>query len=809
MRHFVSDSVRFWRRTPLRGLVILLGCAVVVALTAVNAVMLRSSLWFSPPGTDSSITYFTLGQYTESGAFEPLARTDLLGLESLFEHPEYSAYCPWGGDIGFRGRSWQRSELALVSDSFFGLMGVALAQGAPLRPDNRGAVLSHEFWRRELSADPAAVGQSISLDGVSLPVVGIAASGFAGLGEGRPDAWISDVYLSEYLQLELPIPPTAIDAVTREFVQFAPMCYGLLSSDSINHDIGGLSEWTVRDSASITLNAPTGALTLGLDAQGHRAAVLPRIDLVPGRTAVVSRYLRILAALNMVLMVLALLNLAAFWTARTSERGQELQTRVAIGARRGDLLGLFAAEAAPFLLLMLLLAVPLAALQLDLLKATPPFDSYLDARDISLTAFDFLPGLGIVLCLGVIAVLLPWFYLHNNLLRARALGVTRATKRGRVLSGWLQWALSTVAAIALATSLLVGIRLAQAGWGGGNDPWLIQLHAANGDLTDRILSALQLDPTTTDMIETPPLTALQIRGTASLVGGGGGTEIDLYFNHATPGGFAVLGLAMLHGKAMQRYSESDIVLSEAAAATLAGTADLSTLIGRRLLRANLFDASRDQTYEIVGIVENAHYSDVRNPPEMVGYLSPRGTTGDGNTLLLAQEDAGRIDRALAQAGAEGDAEVGRILASAPRISEVAAGQVNTELLLAIFTAAYALVALGLICLGILAQARTQLTQQRRELALRTAMGATRRRSTVEFLRTPLAVAVAGVVPILSSASVWLIAGSTSHMMLFPQDWKWLGLTVALVVGLFVLALFVLVSRTLASTNLSELLRVER
>ena len=76
--------------------------------------MLRSSLWFSPPGTDSSITYFTLGQYTESGAFEPLARNDLLGLESLFEHPEYSAYCPWGGDIGFRGRSWQRRELALV-----------------------------------------------------------------------------------------------------------------------------------------------------------------------------------------------------------------------------------------------------------------------------------------------------------------------------------------------------------------------------------------------------------------------------------------------------------------------------------------------------------------------------------------------------------------------------------------------------------------------------------------------------------------------------------------------------------------------
>jgi hypothetical protein len=43
------------------------------------------------------------------------------------------------------------------------------------------AVLAPDFWRRELSADPAIVGRTIRLNGTEFTVIGVAQDSFTGL----------------------------------------------------------------------------------------------------------------------------------------------------------------------------------------------------------------------------------------------------------------------------------------------------------------------------------------------------------------------------------------------------------------------------------------------------------------------------------------------------------------------------------------------------------------------------------------------------------------------------------------------------
>ena len=102
----VHDAWRFWRRSFGRGLLLLSSCSLIVALAAVNTVVLRSSLWFTPPGVTADKSFVTLGQRTPEGRFEPVALRDLDRLGAWFARDSYAAYGTADADIRFGGRAW-------------------------------------------------------------------------------------------------------------------------------------------------------------------------------------------------------------------------------------------------------------------------------------------------------------------------------------------------------------------------------------------------------------------------------------------------------------------------------------------------------------------------------------------------------------------------------------------------------------------------------------------------------------------------------------------------------------------------------
>src|SRR6476646_1988680 len=83
------------------------------------------------------------------------------------------------------------AEGLYVSGDFFRLLGVKAALGRTFTAQDdgaacpAGAVVSHAFWHRELAGDPGVLAHPLSLDGHSVPVIGVTPASFFGVEVGN------------------------------------------------------------------------------------------------------------------------------------------------------------------------------------------------------------------------------------------------------------------------------------------------------------------------------------------------------------------------------------------------------------------------------------------------------------------------------------------------------------------------------------------------------------------------------------------------------------------------------------------------
>ena len=94
------------------------------------------------------------------------------------------------------GGNPERLAVALTTDGFFQTLGTPPLLGRVHRPEehvagnDRAVVLSHGFWTRRFGADPAIVGQSITLNDSPFEVLGVMPEGFTYPAERTIDAWV-------------------------------------------------------------------------------------------------------------------------------------------------------------------------------------------------------------------------------------------------------------------------------------------------------------------------------------------------------------------------------------------------------------------------------------------------------------------------------------------------------------------------------------------------------------------------------------------------------------------------------------------
>lgn len=330
LQTFLQDArhaLRLMRRDPAFTATALATIALGIGLNAAIFSVAYGVLWRPLPYHEPDrLIVISSTQQGETGVrtFSTWAPVSYEGLRSrVTALDRLAAYAPIDARLTGRGEPRQIPALD-VSPNFFATLGVGPARGraflagASASDDEGSAIVSDRLWRTSLGADPGIVGQTILLDGRPRTVVGVLPPDFSFRPVVRmgalPEAhifllnrWPADTGRSAFLFLLGRLKP----GVTEERAQAE--LTALVNDPSIM-PAGALGMEGTHDA-----NVHTRAHAVGLQDYG---------------TAPVRTLLLILLGAVSIVLVIACVNVANLQMARLTGRRGELSVRMALGAGR-------------------------------------------------------------------------------------------------------------------------------------------------------------------------------------------------------------------------------------------------------------------------------------------------------------------------------------------------------------------------------------------------------------------------------------------------------------------------------------------
>ncbi|HYG34895.1 MAG TPA: ABC transporter permease, partial [Clostridia bacterium] len=342
--------------------------------------------------------FSTPGKPTESLSVWAYPRFNLVREhQRVFDH--VAAYSSSTFNVTTSGET-ERIEAEMVSAAYFPLLGVQPRLGRMFLPEedqSTGAqpvvVISEGLWQRRFGGDPAIVGRSLEANRTALTIVGVAPAGFRGQS-GAADMWVP--------------------------ITLAPVFSGdpqrLKRSGAMWHRV------IAKLNSSVTPDAALAGLRV---AERQIESVLPpankattwNIRLVPLKEAVTDPTLRrslwvLAAAVGFVLLV-ACVNVASLFLARTLSREREFAVRLALGASSARLMCQLLMESLVLAIVAGGFALLLASWGIHLIAAfqpTPgadPFSEYVQLPDfgtlslgVPVLLFNFALALGCGVAFG-------------------------------------------------------------------------------------------------------------------------------------------------------------------------------------------------------------------------------------------------------------------------------------------------------------------------------------------------------------------------------------------------------------------------
>jgi predicted permease len=798
LRGDVSYAFRLLRRSPAFTLVALLSLGLGIGANTAIFTLIDTVLVKTLPVDDPQRLFFVDNSGGKSGGS---SGPPYPCFEQLRDHNRFLS-----GIAAFSRRMFkvsidgvpERVRGQYASGSYFDVLGVRAVHGRMLTsaddsepgrggPQGAVAVISDGFWTRRFARDPAVLGKSVQVGTQWVTIVGVTPPGFFGLQVGAP--------------VDITLPMMLVEQ-------------GLQSKQSWWLSvIGRLAPGASVEAARADLEALWDAYLTEVGMPREKRGYFSGIVLVPaarGGNEVRRTYsepLVIVMAIVGIVLLIGCANVANLLLARATARQNEMAVRLAIGASRGRLVRQLLTEGVVLVSLGAGAGLLFARWGVSFLAAilSGPAENLVLEPRFDLQVLGFTAGVSVAS--GLLFSLAP-------ALRATRVDAAKPGAAGRTITQNHLGRTLVVVQVTLSVLLLCGAAL-----------FLRTLYNLNtipaGFDRDGVLT-MQVEATVpgrTVKLTTPeefradharlgavwsgfiervrdvpgvssaavaimnPLSGWQRGVKIAIHGPVQGPEKDrgVSINEVTDGYFETTGIHLLSGRVFNPRDRSGslrvAILNETAVRSWFGS---ESPIGRKVN----FPGQRIQDdYEIVGVVADTRYKDLRTPYERMAYVPLEQAIDPITGAIVAVRAPGDVTRLTPSIRAIVTETVpGGFVSEVTTMEQNVKMSLVRERMLALLATFFAALALILACIGLYGVMAYRVVRRTREIGIRIAVGAGQHSVVWMMVRETLLLVTVGAAlgTLASLAANRYIAGQLFGVT--PRD------PIAIVVALSLLAI---------------------
>ncbi|HVU24392.1 MAG TPA: ADOP family duplicated permease [Opitutus sp.] len=746
------DWRQAWRtfaKAPLVSVAIVLSLGAGIGVNTVIFSWIRGLVFRPLPGVAHAAELRLVEPRTENGSYPGASWSEYRDLkERMPAVRDLFAFKMLPLSYGEPGQD-TRVYAQLVSGNYFKALGTRPALGRLLRDDDAAkpggtavAVISRAFWAENFASSPDAVGRTMRLNGRIVTVVGVAPEGFQGTVVG--------------LKFDLWVPATMAPVLIEGSNE-------LESRETRSYSLAGfLKAGATTAGAQAELDAAMAQLAASFPAtnKGVTGEVLAFWRAPRGAPSFLLGALEAMQGFMALVLLVVCANAANLLLARATARCREVGVRLALGARRRQIVRMFLAESAVLGVLAAGVGVVFAAWGTNALRAVPlpgqfpfKFQTQLDWAGL---VFAAALGVGCALAFG----LMPGWRLArtDSQLALHTATPTAGRQRTRGALVALESALALLVLIVAAMFLrsFFETRTAQPGFkpqgvllaaydasNGGYDrarkraagaEMLRRLRTAPGVEAAAIATRVPLD------FHSMPQAVFKLD---SRTRSDGGSDRALTYT-VSDGYFELMGMPFVAGRGFAAMDDQ--------------TAGPQAIVNEEFVREFLDGkpapghtiAGRDAPIEIVGVVRNALYETFGERTKPILYLSLRDRPADGAQIHVRLHDAEaafaptlrRIIRDIDPAIAVYDVRT---------LTEHVDKNLFFRKIPARIFAGLGPLILLLAAIGIYAVVAYAVAQRTSEIGVRLALGASQRRIVAQIVTETLRTVGVGVAP------AWVLA----------------------------------------------------